>query len=397
MGTRRGGARSAGSRRTTERLVERIAAVPINQLIMVKLAMNSALLNQGVATSAMISTVFDGIARHTPEGHAFVADAREHGFREAVRHRDEPFGDHGRKAVRGLRDADAFADDGPLGRAERAARGPPGLGHREPNSSGSPPISTSGADGAGGADADGERGRPGALRGWLPPVGPAAGQPAPPGLRDQSTAAKWEGAWTTLVMTSVGTDARTRAALRTTLHHNRFGELRKATRPSVAESNFEKQLAAINSINENKTTRARFFIQKCIRLVFGRDFLYSLPLKHGLEIHLGERRDVRIFPLFFAHLWKTQLLKAVKRAFAQTRTPSSNRSIAFLIRMTNTSSNSAASPVTATPLAGRSQAESPTLLGRCTQHLRGCDYGLTKIYAAQNCPLRPPDGAQTSD
>jgi enoyl-CoA hydratase len=44
----------------------------------------------------MVSTVFDGIARHTPEGHAFVADAREHGFREAVRHRDEPLGDYGR-------------------------------------------------------------------------------------------------------------------------------------------------------------------------------------------------------------------------------------------------------------------------------------------------------------
>ena len=82
----------------TERLVERIAAVPINQLIMVKLAMNSALLQQGIATSRMVSTVFDGIARHTPEGHAFVAQAREHGFREAVRQRDEPFGDHGRKA-----------------------------------------------------------------------------------------------------------------------------------------------------------------------------------------------------------------------------------------------------------------------------------------------------------
>ena len=65
---------------------------------MVKLAMNSALYNQGVANSAMISTIFDGIARHTPEGHAFVAQAREHGFREAVRQRDEPFGDHGRKA-----------------------------------------------------------------------------------------------------------------------------------------------------------------------------------------------------------------------------------------------------------------------------------------------------------
>jgi enoyl-CoA hydratase len=82
----------------TERLVARIAAVPVNQLIMVKLALNSALLQQGVATSRMVSTVFDGIARHTPEGHAFVADAVEHGFRDAVRHRDEPFGDYGRQA-----------------------------------------------------------------------------------------------------------------------------------------------------------------------------------------------------------------------------------------------------------------------------------------------------------
>jgi enoyl-CoA hydratase len=81
----------------TERLVERIAAVPVNQLIMVKLAMNTALLQQGIATSRMVSTVFDGIARHTPEGHDFVAQSREHGFREAVRQRDEPFGDYGRK------------------------------------------------------------------------------------------------------------------------------------------------------------------------------------------------------------------------------------------------------------------------------------------------------------
>jgi enoyl-CoA hydratase len=81
----------------TERLVERIAAMPVNQLIMAKLACNTALLQQGVATSQMVSTVFDGIARHTPEGHAFVADAREHGFREAVRHRDEPLGDYGRR------------------------------------------------------------------------------------------------------------------------------------------------------------------------------------------------------------------------------------------------------------------------------------------------------------
>jgi phenylacetic acid degradation operon negative regulatory protein len=38
---------------------------------------------------------------------------------------------------------------------------------------------------------------------------------------------KWDGTWTTVVVTSVGTDARTRASLRTTLQDNRFGELRE--------------------------------------------------------------------------------------------------------------------------------------------------------------------------
>jgi phenylacetic acid degradation operon negative regulatory protein len=37
----------------------------------------------------------------------------------------------------------------------------------------------------------------------------------------------WHGTWTTLVITSVGTDARTRAALRTTLQDKRFAELRE--------------------------------------------------------------------------------------------------------------------------------------------------------------------------
>lgn len=82
----------------TEALVARIAAMPVNQLIMAKLAANTALYQQGVVTSAMVSTVFDGVARHTPEGFAFVEQAREHGFREAVRRRDEPFGDAGRRA-----------------------------------------------------------------------------------------------------------------------------------------------------------------------------------------------------------------------------------------------------------------------------------------------------------
>lgn len=77
----------------TEDLVGRIAQMPVNQLVMVKLALNSALLAQGVATSGMVSTVFDGVSRHTREGYAFQQRAATVGFREAVRERDEPFGD----------------------------------------------------------------------------------------------------------------------------------------------------------------------------------------------------------------------------------------------------------------------------------------------------------------
>ncbi|MEP7019362.1 MAG: crotonase/enoyl-CoA hydratase family protein [Pseudonocardiales bacterium] len=84
-----------------ENLVNRIARLPINQLVMVKLALNSALLAKGIANSAMISTVFDGISRHTREGYGFAEIAATQGFRQAVRERDEPFGDHGRSTFRG--------------------------------------------------------------------------------------------------------------------------------------------------------------------------------------------------------------------------------------------------------------------------------------------------------
>jgi enoyl-CoA hydratase len=86
----------------TEILVQRIAAMPLNQLMMVKLALNSVLINQGVATSTMVSTVFDGISRHTTEGYSFQQRAAEVGFRQAVRERDaEPFSDAGPSTNKG--------------------------------------------------------------------------------------------------------------------------------------------------------------------------------------------------------------------------------------------------------------------------------------------------------
>jgi enoyl-CoA hydratase len=78
-----------------EDLLERVARIPINQLVMHKLLVNQALYAQGLQATQTLGTFFDGIARHTPEGFDFVRRAAESGFREAVRERDEPYGDHG--------------------------------------------------------------------------------------------------------------------------------------------------------------------------------------------------------------------------------------------------------------------------------------------------------------
>ena len=76
-------------------LLERVARIPVNQLVMHKLAINAPLLAQGLYGNQMMSVFFDGIARHTPEGYEFQRQAADDGYREAVRRRDEPFGDHG--------------------------------------------------------------------------------------------------------------------------------------------------------------------------------------------------------------------------------------------------------------------------------------------------------------
>ena len=73
----------------------RMAQVPLNQLTMLKLLCNQTVENMGMSSSRTLGMLFDGIARHTQEGHDFVARSNEVGFRQAVRERDDPFGDYG--------------------------------------------------------------------------------------------------------------------------------------------------------------------------------------------------------------------------------------------------------------------------------------------------------------
>jgi enoyl-CoA hydratase len=84
-----------------EVLLERIARVPINQLVMHKRLLNQTVMTQGLYATQTLGVFFDGVARHTPEGYGFAARAMEKGFKEAVRERDEPFGDFGPSTFKG--------------------------------------------------------------------------------------------------------------------------------------------------------------------------------------------------------------------------------------------------------------------------------------------------------
>lgn len=87
--------------RRFEALLERVARMPTNQLVMMKLLCHQVDAASGLAQSQVLGTVFDGIARHTREGYAFAAHAAAEGFKAAVRARDEPFGDFGPSTFKG--------------------------------------------------------------------------------------------------------------------------------------------------------------------------------------------------------------------------------------------------------------------------------------------------------
>lgn len=77
-----------------ESFAAKLATTPVNQLVMSKLLVNQAYENMGLRTTQMLGTVMDGIARHTPEGIEWRELAMKEGFTEAVRRRDEPWGDY---------------------------------------------------------------------------------------------------------------------------------------------------------------------------------------------------------------------------------------------------------------------------------------------------------------
>jgi enoyl-CoA hydratase len=84
-----------------EELADRMAGVPVNQLVMQKLMVNQAYDNMGLHGTQILATVFDGITRHSPEGRWFQQLAADEGFHAAVEWRDS-----GRWIPEGGRDPD---------------------------------------------------------------------------------------------------------------------------------------------------------------------------------------------------------------------------------------------------------------------------------------------------
>ena len=88
---------------TVNELANSISAVPTGMAMMQKMVVNEAIERMGLLSSQTLSTLFDGITRHNPEGMWFRRQAEAHGFKSAVEWRDSgkpiPEGEQARKMI----------------------------------------------------------------------------------------------------------------------------------------------------------------------------------------------------------------------------------------------------------------------------------------------------------
>ena len=75
---------------------DELAAIPASQLAAMKLVVNQAYENMGLASTQLLGPILDGLMRNTPDARRFVEQAERDGVRAAVASRDEPFGDYSR-------------------------------------------------------------------------------------------------------------------------------------------------------------------------------------------------------------------------------------------------------------------------------------------------------------
>jgi enoyl-CoA hydratase/carnithine racemase len=75
-------------------LAARLASIPSSQLAAMKLVVNQAYENMGLASTQTLGPILDGLMRNTPDALAWIERAEADGVRAAVEERDGPFGDY---------------------------------------------------------------------------------------------------------------------------------------------------------------------------------------------------------------------------------------------------------------------------------------------------------------
>jgi enoyl-CoA hydratase len=73
---------------------ERLAQIPPSQLAAMKLIVNQAYENMGLASTQALGPILDGLMRNTAEARSFIDLAEREGVRAAVAARDGGFGDY---------------------------------------------------------------------------------------------------------------------------------------------------------------------------------------------------------------------------------------------------------------------------------------------------------------
>ena len=75
-------------------LAEQLASIPLSQLSAMKLVVNQAYENMGLASTQTLGPILDGLMRNTPDAKRFIELAEREGVSRAVAERDGPFGDY---------------------------------------------------------------------------------------------------------------------------------------------------------------------------------------------------------------------------------------------------------------------------------------------------------------
>src|SRR5215218_6621059 len=79
---------------TVTRLAADLAAIPASQLAAMKLVVNHAYENMGLASTQTLGPILDGLMRNTPDALEFIETAKAEGVSSVVARRDGPFGDY---------------------------------------------------------------------------------------------------------------------------------------------------------------------------------------------------------------------------------------------------------------------------------------------------------------